>query len=247
MEFQTKRWCVRIDPDGGSGLSLRSVTELGHQPSRSRHFQSCPHHEDNFWTRHEILLLQFPNYIALRVILSVEKNVRTESTDARSFPHSFSLQRDLFVVITVWKVWPTELFRHEWTIPAAKLKFRPINPAVELHSLFLEIGKTALECSQCSACNVEGNNRYEWVHPRNDGGLSRREGKILEDCASAYLHGAYIYVLCRHDVKLRTPKAIRILGMLAATCVFQGPTNTMYTLGTLTNMPTIGYLLKEDK
>jgi len=31
------------------------------------------------------------------------------------------------------------------------------------------------------------------------GGLSSREGKILEDCASAYLHGAYIYVLCRRE------------------------------------------------
>ncbi len=49
------------------------------------------------------------------------------------------------------------------------------------------------------------------------------------------------------DVELRTPKAIKILGMLVATCVFQGPTDTMYMLGTLTNMPTMGYLLKEDK
>ncbi len=30
-------------------------------------------------------------------------------------------------------------------------------------------------------------------------GLSSRERKILVDCASAYLHGAYIYVLCRRE------------------------------------------------
>ena len=47
------------------------------------------------------------------------------------------------------------------------------------------------------------------------------------------------------DVELKAPEAIKMLGMLAATCVFQGPTDTTYTLGTLTNMPTMGISSKK--
>jgi len=45
---------------------------------------------------------------------------------------------------------------------------------------------------------LEGLARLRQYLPHLEG-LSSREGKILEDCASAYLHGAYIYVLCRHE------------------------------------------------
>ncbi len=42
------------------------------------------------------------------------------------------------------------------------------------------------------------------------------------------------------DVELRTPKAIKLLLMLAATRVSQGATDTMYTLGTLTKYADYG-------